>query len=322
MLCLFSAASCLLPASQQLRPKFPPCLPAAPCLAPAVVWLRPCALRVMTLWRGLYRQLNTPRSWCACAAAVSGGVFGVASAQQADTPPQHDEVAARLEASGWRVSAGERLGAGGPRPGPPLTDASVAEISAWMERHHWRVPPAEYSSARTAAAVTGTSLMAELRASVHTEVERILRDHRAPCYVDAVRSFVQLLAGTENLLSDPEAPPPEAPAPATAGVQLAQVLVVVGGERILLGEHRTGDFCGRFTGFIGVVRHGEGAAEAACRHAWEQARVHLQPQQLELRAILDFTEFSPSPGARAPNMPAPVVYRADSSPRCPRPDRS
>ncbi len=73
----------------------------------------------------------------------------------------------------------------------------------------------------------------------------------------------------------------------------SQVLVV-DEDGILLGRHRSGQFEGEYTGFIGEVAPGESAAEAACRILLEQSGLSVSPDRLDKRAVFQFIEVDPN----------------------------
>lgn len=83
---------------------------------------------------------------------------------------------------------------------------------------------------------------------------------------------------------------------ATAGPQhivWSQVLVI-DDDSILLGRHRSGQFEGEYTGFIGEVGRDEPTAEAACRILLEQTGLTVSPDRLEKRAVFHFIEVDPN----------------------------
>ena len=88
-----------------------------------------------------------------------------------------------------------------------------------------------------------------------------------------------------------------APPPAQQHITWSQVLVVDSdGGRVLLGRHRSGQFEGEYTGFIGEVSAGETTAEAACRILREQSGLTAGVDRLSKRAVLESTRTPPCPG--------------------------
>ena len=88
-----------------------------------------------------------------------------------------------------------------------------------------------------------------------------------------------------------------APPPAQQHITWSQVLVVDSdGDRVLLGRHRSGQFEGEYTGFIGEVSAGETTAEAACRILREQSGLTAGVDRLSKRAVLESTRTPPCPG--------------------------
>ena len=132
----------------------------------------------------------------AAAAAAAASVVSVATVtahcQEGDV-----SVTAWLEANDWRVTAAQppsRALKKAPAPG----GSSVEVTTAWLEQHGWRVPssPTELE----VATVTGESLLAGLRASVRSEVERIIGAANPTTEGSAVQDFLRLLAQTETLV--------------------------------------------------------------------------------------------------------------------------
>jgi ADP-ribose pyrophosphatase YjhB (NUDIX family) len=81
-----------------------------------------------------------------------------------------------------------------------------------------------------------------------------------------------------------------APPPAQQHITWSQVLVVDSeGGRVLLGRHRSGQFEGEYTGFIGEVSAGETTAEAACRILREQSGLTAGVDRLSKRAVLELS---------------------------------
>lgn len=94
---------------------------------------------------------------------------------------------------------------------------------------------------------------------------------------------------------------PQPDEPRLRHIVWSQVLVV-DGESILLGRHRSGQFKGEYTGFIGEVASGETSAEAACRILLEQSGLATTPDRLSKRAVFQFIEADPGhPDPTAPS---------------------